>query len=65
MTKRQTRAFFLGSTGVFTLIFIVLTIDGHRQFPRLTHARPDHAGSHRREARVAPEELHQLPHAPR
>ena len=38
MTKRQTRAFFLGSTGVFTLIFIVLTIDGHRQFPRLTHA---------------------------
>ena len=38
MTKRQTRAFFLGSTGVFTLIFIALTIDGHRQFPRLTHA---------------------------
>ena len=38
MTKRQTRAFFLGSTGVFSLIFLALTIDGHRQFPKLTHA---------------------------
>ena len=38
MTKRQTRAFFLGSTGVFSLIFIALTIDSHRQFPRLTHS---------------------------
>lgn len=38
MTKRQTRAFFLGSTGVFSLIFLGLTIDGHRQFPKLTHA---------------------------
>jgi nitric oxide reductase subunit C len=38
MTKRQTRAFFLGSTGVFSLIFIALTVDSHRQFPRLTHA---------------------------
>ena len=38
MTKRQTRAFFLGSTGLFTLIFIGLTVDSHRQFGTLTHA---------------------------
>jgi nitric oxide reductase subunit C len=38
MTKRQTRAFFLGSTALFTLIFIALTIDSHRKFPALTHA---------------------------
>ena len=38
MTKRQTRAFFLGSTGLFSLIFVGLTIDSHRQFGRLTHA---------------------------
>jgi nitric oxide reductase subunit C len=37
-TKRQTRAFFLGSTGLFSLIFVGLTIDGHRQFPKLTHS---------------------------
>ena len=33
MTKRQTRAFFLGSTLLFSLIFLALTVDGHRQFP--------------------------------
>ncbi|MEP6574302.1 MAG: cytochrome c [Gemmatimonadota bacterium] len=38
MTKRQTRAFFLGSTGVFSLIFLAATIDSHRQFPTLTHS---------------------------
>lgn len=38
MTKRQTRAFFLGSTIVFSLVFIGLTLDSHRQFPELTHA---------------------------
>ncbi len=38
MTKRQTRAFFLGSTGVFSLIFLALTVDSHRQFPKLTHS---------------------------
>jgi nitric oxide reductase subunit C len=38
MTKRQTRAFFIGSTVVFSLIFIALTIDSHRQFGRLTNA---------------------------
>ncbi len=38
MTKRQTRAFFLGSTGLFSLIFLALTVDSHRQFPALTHS---------------------------
>jgi nitric oxide reductase subunit C len=38
MTKRQTRAFFLGSTGIFTLIFLALTVDTHRQLRRLTHS---------------------------
>ena len=38
MTKRQTRAFFLGSTGLFSLIFLALTYDSHRQFPALTHS---------------------------
>lgn len=38
MTKRQTRAFFLGSTGLFSLIFIYLTYDSHRQFATLTNA---------------------------
>ncbi len=37
-TKRQTRAFFLGSTALFSLIFVALTIDGHRKFGALTHA---------------------------
>ncbi len=38
ITKRQTRAFFIGSTGVFSLIFIGLTVDAHRQFGALTNA---------------------------
>lgn len=38
MTKRQTRAFFVGSTALFSLIFLALTIDSHRQFPHLTNA---------------------------
>ena len=37
MTKRQTRMFFVGGTTLFSLIFIALTIDSHRQFGRLTH----------------------------
>jgi len=37
MTKRQTRFFFLGSTALFTLIFLGLTLDSHRQFVNLTH----------------------------
>lgn len=38
MTKRQTRLFFLVGTGLFTLIFIALTVDSHRQFDTLTNA---------------------------
>lgn len=38
MTKRQTRAFFLAGTGLFTAIFLALTVDTHRQVPALTHA---------------------------
>jgi nitric oxide reductase subunit C len=37
MTKRQTRAFFYGGSGVFALIFLALTIDTHRQVPKLTN----------------------------
>jgi nitric oxide reductase subunit C len=37
MTKRQTRAFFYGSSGVFALVFLALTIDTHRQVPKLTN----------------------------
>jgi nitric oxide reductase subunit C len=37
MTKRQTRIFFVGGTTLFSLIFVALTIDSHRQFGRLTH----------------------------
>ena len=38
MTKRQTRLFFFGSTLLFALIFIGLTLDTHRQISGLTHA---------------------------
>jgi nitric oxide reductase subunit C len=37
MTKRQTRLFFLVGTTIFTLVFLALTIDSHRQFPAITH----------------------------
>ena len=37
MTKRQTRAFFYASSGIFALIFLFLTIDTHRQVPKLTN----------------------------
>lgn len=37
MTKRQTRMFFAAGTTLFAVVFIALTIDSHRQFPRLTH----------------------------
>jgi len=38
MTKRGTRLFFVISTGLCGLIFIGLTIDSHRQLPKLTNA---------------------------
>jgi nitric oxide reductase subunit C len=38
VTKRAARLFFVIATGLSALIFTVLTIDSHRQFPRLTNA---------------------------
>jgi len=39
LNKRQARLFAFGSTGVAALAFLVLTIDSHRQFPKLTNAQ--------------------------
>src|SRR5690606_19547297 len=38
MNKRQTRLFAIASTAIAALIFLVLTLDSHRQFPTLTNA---------------------------
>jgi len=38
MTKRGSRAFFVGSTLVSALIFLALTVDSHRKIPALTNA---------------------------
>ncbi len=38
MNKRQTRTFFYVGTGLFALVFLVLTIDTHRQMGRLTNS---------------------------
>ena len=38
MNKRQTRLFAVASTAVAALTFLGLTLDSHRQFPRLTNA---------------------------
>src|SRR4051812_6330425 len=38
MNKKQTRLFAIASTGIFTLVFLALTVDSHRQFPKLTNA---------------------------
>ncbi|MCE9659094.1 MAG: cytochrome c [Burkholderiales bacterium] len=37
MNKRQTRLFAIGCTGVAALVFLGMTIDTHRQFPKLTN----------------------------
>ena len=37
MNKRQTRTFFYAGSGIFTLIFLVLTVDLHRKVPKLTN----------------------------
>ncbi len=37
LSKSQARAFFLGGTGVFTAIFVALSVDSMRQIPALTH----------------------------
>lgn len=38
MNKRQTRLFAVASTAIAALIFLVLTVDSHRQFPTLTNS---------------------------
>lgn len=38
MNKRQARIFALASTAISALIFLILTVDSHRQFPTLTNA---------------------------
>jgi nitric oxide reductase subunit C len=38
MTKRQAAIFSAGATGLFTLVFVGLTIHSHTVFPRLTNA---------------------------
>lgn len=38
MNKRQTRVFAIASTAIASLIFLVLTVDSHRQFPTLTNS---------------------------
>jgi nitric oxide reductase subunit C len=44
MTKRQTRLFFVVGTTLFSIVFVMLTIDSHTQFGRLTHE--DQLNSH-------------------
>jgi len=39
MNKRQTRLFAIASTAISALAFLALTIDSHRQFPKLTNAQ--------------------------
>lgn len=39
MNKRQARLFAIGSSAVAALAFLGLTIDSHRQFPKLTNAQ--------------------------
>lgn len=39
MNKRQARYFAIGSTLIATLVFLGLTLDSHRQFPKLTNAQ--------------------------
>lgn len=38
MTNRQARIFAIASTGIAVFIFLVLTVDTHRQIEHLTHA---------------------------
>jgi len=38
MNKRQTRVFAIASTALASLLFLVLTVDSHRQFPTLTNS---------------------------
>ncbi|HEY8555388.1 MAG TPA: c-type cytochrome [Burkholderiales bacterium] len=38
MNKRQTRLFAVASTAIATVVFLALTVDSHRRFPKLTNA---------------------------
>lgn len=38
MNNRQARLFAVGSTAIAALVFLILTLDSHRQFPELTHS---------------------------
>lgn len=38
MNNRQARHFAVASTGIAALVFVILTVDSHRQFPELTNA---------------------------
>ena len=38
MTNRQARHFAIASTAIAALVFLILTVDSHRQFPQLTNA---------------------------
>ena len=39
MNNRQARIFAIASTAIATVVFLVLTVDSHRQFPELTHSK--------------------------
>ena len=39
MNKRQTRSFALISTAITAVVFLGMTVDSHRQFPKLTNAQ--------------------------
>ncbi len=39
MNKKQTRLFAVASTGIAALVLLVLTLDTHRQFPKLTNSQ--------------------------
>ena len=38
MNNRQARHFAIASTAIAALVFLILTVDSHRQFPQLTNA---------------------------
>jgi nitric oxide reductase subunit C len=38
MNRKQTRLFAIASTAIAALVFLALTVDSHRQFPKLTNA---------------------------
>ncbi len=62
MNKRQARLFAIGSTVVAAVAFLGLTIDSHRQFPKLTNAQNITPQVTARQGCLAQEQLHQLPH---